>query len=172
MFLLILPSPCQADDIYIMVQCVSVCYVFAYFAFPLPSWWYIYYGAVCICLSVTHLPSHLSLLSPLSEREQRFILLLITHSAYHDDYDSQDYKDRLISANIYFSEPSWGPCLPSLPSTASALSPSSERERHFIIRLIKTITLLRMIKMMMIDWEVPIYIASGSSWAPKARSEA
>ena len=36
-FLLILPSPCQADDIYIMMKCVSVCHVFAYFAFPLPS---------------------------------------------------------------------------------------------------------------------------------------
>ena len=31
------------------------------------------------------------------------------------------------------------------------LSPSSERERNFIIRLIKTITLLHIIKMMMID---------------------
>ena len=54
-----------------------------------------------IC-SLTSLTERLSVLSPSSEREQRFILLLITHSAYHDDYDCQDYKDRLRSANLYF----------------------------------------------------------------------
>ena len=34
--LLILPPPCQADDIYIMVERLYVCHVFASFAFPLP----------------------------------------------------------------------------------------------------------------------------------------
>ena len=31
---------CQADDIYIMMKCVSVCHVFAYFALPVAqtSW--------------------------------------------------------------------------------------------------------------------------------------
>ena len=46
-------------------------------------------------------------------------------------------------------------CVTPLPSILAfhciRLSPSSERERHFIIRLIKTITLLHIIKMMMID---------------------
>ena len=49
-FLLILPSPCQADDMYIMVKCLSVCR-----------------SGTC-----SH---HQPALSPLSEREQRFIIL-------------------------------------------------------------------------------------------------
>merc|ERR1712016_408613 len=39
------------DDIYIMMKCMSVCHVFAYFAFPLPSWRYIYNDEVSVCLS-------------------------------------------------------------------------------------------------------------------------
>ena len=39
------------DDIYIMMKCLSVCYVFAYFAFPLPSCRYIYNDEVCVCMS-------------------------------------------------------------------------------------------------------------------------
>ena len=64
---------------------------------------YINNGGVYVYVCVTHLLSHLSVLSPSSEREQRFILLLITHSAYHDDYECQDYKE----VPIYISsEPS------------------------------------------------------------------
>ena len=53
-FLLILPSPCQAVDIYIIMKCMYVCHVFAYYAFPLPSCWYIYNDEVSVCLCVCH----------------------------------------------------------------------------------------------------------------------
>ena len=59
-----------------------------------------------------------------------------------------------------------------------ALSPLSEREQRFIILFFinhytfSIKVMMRIVKIILIDWEVPIFITSEPSWAPKAWSEA
>ena len=103
---------------------MCVCHVFAYFAFPLPSWWYIYNGGVYVCMYVTWsgncaLHLHQPALSPLSEWGRHFIIIL--------------------TINHY----------------------------TFSIKV-----MMRIVKIIIINWVVPIFIASEPCWAPKARSEA
>ena len=83
MFLLILPSPCQADDIYIMMRCMCVCYVERHvLSSPAPS-------------------GPLFLVRARATFHYTFLFKPLHFQHQNDDEDCQDYNDRLRSANIY-----------------------------------------------------------------------
>ena len=123
---------------------MSVCHVFAYFAFPLPSWWYIYNDEVYVCLSVT------------------FLLILPSPCQADDVYNGE------VSVCVSVLPARLSTCSPPAHSPLSQLHYTFDyKPIHFL-----HIIMYRIVKMMMIDWELSLYIASEPSWVPEARSEA
>ena len=109
---------------------------------------YIYNDGVCVCMCVT------------------FLLILPSPCQADDIYIMMECV--CVCMFVTPARLSTSTCSLSLVRARAALHNTFDyKPIHF-----QHIIMIRIVKRMMIDWELPIYIASEPNWAPEARSEA